>query len=159
LRYRQNTTVTNTTDITDLCGETRALTYTLGGTHNNPAVTWSVVSGGGVISGSTYDPGTYTGSVTIRAEVGYCSSDVTINVTTGTVDISSITVSDSDICVGETVTLTAVDGGPTTEWFTAPCGGVPFNTGPSINVSPTSTTTYYARAAVGCDGNPGTCIN
>jgi hypothetical protein len=54
------------------------------------------------------------------------------------------------ICVGNTVTLSQVGGtlasGAYYEWFTGSCGGTSVGTGSSINVSPTTTTTYYVRA-------------
>ncbi len=81
LRYRQNTTVSNTTSNAAIClSDTKSLTATLGGAHNNPTITWSIVSGGGSISGTTYTPGA-AGSVTVRATVGVCTSDVTFTVT------------------------------------------------------------------------------
>jgi hypothetical protein len=81
LRYRQNTTVSNTTSNAAIClSDTKSLTASLGGAHNNPTITWSIVSGGGSISGTTYTPGA-AGSVTVRATVGVCTSDVTFTVT------------------------------------------------------------------------------
>src|SRR5690606_12390088 len=151
LRYRQNTTVTNTTSTAGICsGGTLPLTYTLGGAHNNPTVNWSIVSGGGVISGSTYDPGTYTGSVTIRAEVGYCSSDVSFTVGSPSTAPTSVT-GGGTYCQGNQVTLTQSGGalvsGAHYEWFSGSCGSTVIGTGPSINVSPGSGTTYYVRAS------------
>jgi hypothetical protein len=80
LRYRQNTTVSNTTSSAAIClSDTKSLTATLGGAHNNPTINWSIVSGGGSISGTTYTPAV-AGSVTLRATVGVCTSDVTFTV-------------------------------------------------------------------------------
>ena len=77
LRYKQNTTVSNTTDNSSLCnGQNRVLTASLGGLHNNPTVSWTVAAGGGSISSGTYISGTYSGGVTVRATVGVCISDV-----------------------------------------------------------------------------------
>jgi hypothetical protein len=60
------------------------------------------------------------------------------------------------ICVGNSSTLTqvggALGGSASYNWYTGSCGGTLVGTGPSITVSPTSTTTYY----VGATAN-GTC--
>jgi hypothetical protein len=59
---------------------------------------------------------------------------------------TAVTASSSSICVGNSVTLTA--GGPsgTVYWFTTGCNTTgQIATGNSITVSPTATTTYYAR--------------
>ncbi len=83
LQYRQSTTVTASVNGSSVCAGTNIpLIATLSGGGNNPTVTWSLISGGGSISGSTYIPGAYTGSVTARATVGVCTSDVTFTVGT-----------------------------------------------------------------------------
>ncbi len=54
---------------------------------------------------------------------------------------------DAAICSSQNFTLTgAVNPGEVLDWFTGSCGGSPVGTGPSIIVTPASTTTYYARA-------------
>ncbi len=64
---------------------------------------------------------------------------------------------DKNICVGETVMLSATASveGTTIRWYYAAIGGTPFVTstsGENISLSPTSTTTYYLEAttADGC---------
>ncbi len=64
---------------------------------------------------------------------------------------------DQNICVGETVMLSATASveGTTIKWYYAAIGGTPFVTstsGEKISLSPTSTTTYYLEAttADGC---------
>jgi hypothetical protein len=74
LNLRQNTGVTNTTS-GDICGGTKTLTANLTGANNSPTIDWSLVSGGGSVSGATYTASGYSGSVTVRATVGVCSSD------------------------------------------------------------------------------------
>ncbi|MBX7182253.1 MAG: hypothetical protein K1X82_09085, partial [Bacteroidia bacterium] len=82
LRYKQLTTVTNTTSTAAICtGTSKPLTYSLSGNNNNPNPVWSIVSGGGTITSNDYNAGSYTGSVTVRATLGVCTSDVTFNVT------------------------------------------------------------------------------
>jgi len=61
----------------------------------------------------------------------------------------------STICEGDLSTLSANPGagGDTVEWFTDSCGGIAVPGGALPTVSPTTTTTYYARttnSATGC---------
>lgn len=68
-----------------------------------------------------------------------CSSSPTPNPT-------SITASSNSICVGSSATLTANGTSGTVYWFSGACNTTgQIATGNSITVSPTSTTTYYAR--------------
>ncbi len=56
----------------------------------------------------------------------------------------------SNICNPTLVSLNAAGGNPGTggawTWYANSCGGAPMGTGISINVSPSSTTTYFVRA-------------
>jgi hypothetical protein len=58
---------------------------------------------------------------------------------------TSITATSNTICVGQSTTLTANGASGTVYWFTGGCGVGQIATGNSISVTPTSTTTYYAR--------------
>lgn len=59
---------------------------------------------------------------------------------------TSITASSSTICLGSSTTLTANGASGTVYWFTGGCNTTgQIATGNSITVSPTTTTTYYAR--------------
>lgn len=58
---------------------------------------------------------------------------------------TSITTNSNTICVGQSTTLTANGSSGTVYWFTGGCGVGQIATGNSIIVTPTSTTTYYAR--------------
>jgi hypothetical protein len=60
-------------------------------------------------------------------------------------DPTSITANSNTICVGQSTTLTANGNSGTVYWFTGGCGIGQIATGNSISVTPTSTTTYYAR--------------
>lgn len=60
-------------------------------------------------------------------------------------DPTSITSTSNTICVGQSTTLTANGASGTVYWFTSGCGIGQIATGNSISVTPTSTTTYYAR--------------
>ncbi len=59
---------------------------------------------------------------------------------------SNQTASPSTICPGSSSSLSASVSGCTIYWYTGSCGGTYVNAGSPISVSPTSTTTYYARA-------------
>lgn len=62
------------------------------------------------------------------------------------VDPPIITVSDNTVCEGSTVSLTA-NGAGTITWYTNDTGtGNSIGTGNTLSVSPTITTTYYAKA-------------
>jgi hypothetical protein len=57
------------------------------------------------------------------------------------------------ISIGESSTLSASVAGSTMHWYTGSCGGTEIGTGDTLAVSPTQTTTYYARA------HNGTCYS
>jgi len=69
------------------------------------------------------------------------------------------TADDYSICVGETTTIHAANGsGWILQWYADQCGGTPIGNGFSLNVSPTVTTTYYARWETPvCD--PSACVS
>lgn len=161
LRYKQNTTISNTTSTASMCvGETRTLSYSLAGAHNNPSPSWSKLSGAGdgTFSGNNFTA-TTAGSITIRATLGVCTSDITFTInslSTTPTGISGTTT----ICNGGSTTLTAVGGtegtgvnsGAGYQWYAGGCasGGV-IGTGNSISVSPSSTTTYFVRRSGTCN--------
>ena len=109
LQVRQNTTVTNTTSTAPICeSQTKNLTYSLSG-GGSATPTWSIITGGGSISGSTYTPANVSANqqVTIRATVGVCQSDVTFLVNAQPTYVGST----ASMCVGENRTLTSDVGG------------------------------------------------
>jgi subtilisin-like proprotein convertase family protein len=64
-----------------------------------------------------------------------------------------IVASALSICSGSPVTLTAsgsLNSSASWKWYSGSCGGTAVGTGNSIVVSPTVTTTYYARGEGGC---------
>ena len=58
---------------------------------------------------------------------------------------TSISATQNTICNGSSTTLTANGVSGTVCWYTGGCGFTQIGTGNSINVSPGSTTTYFAR--------------
>ena len=159
LRYKQNTTINNTTSTATICiGTNKSLTYTLGGAHNNPSPSWAIVAGTGTgnFSGNTFTP-TGAGSVTIRGTLGVCTSDVTFTINQPSTDPTSISLllGSNPICPGNSVTLQRSGGslgtGATWEWYSGSCGGTPVGSGNTISVTPSSTTTYFVRAQGTCN--------
>jgi hypothetical protein len=159
LRHRQLTTITNTTSSADLCmGSTRTLSAVLGGVHNNPAVSYSVVGGTGTgsISGTTFTPAS-AGTITVRAQVGVCFSDVTFTVLSQSIapSVIGITAGTNPTCPSVSVTLQVSNGslgsGATWQWYSGSCGGTSAGSGSSITISPSATTTYYVRAVGTCN--------
>ena len=75
---------------------------------------------------------------------------------------TSVSATSSLFCSGGNTDLT-VQGGPlgtgvAWQWYEGGCGsGLPINTGSTINVSPTITTTYYVRSEGECDTS--TCLS
>ncbi len=124
LKYKQNTTIVNTTSAAAVSSGTSVpLTYTLGGAHNNPAVNWSVVastgSAGGTFSGNNFIT-SGAGTVTLRAQVGVCFSDVTITINSIVNNPGAIQLSARTVCPGTTVTADNVIAAST---GTPPCAG------------------------------------
>jgi hypothetical protein len=163
LNYKQNTTVTNTTSTADICnGGTKALSYVLGGPHNNPTPSWSIVGGSGTgsIAGSTFTA-TSPGTIVVRATLGVCSSDVTFTVNSFSSAPLSIGTTLNPICPGQSTTLSVSGGGlgsgAAWNWYSGSCGGTFLGTGTSISVSPSATTTYFVRAIGTC--NTTTCAS
>ena len=75
--------------------------------------------------------------------------------------IPSINASNTTICKGNAVTLSITAGdlndASQWNWYTTGCGVSEAGTGTSLQVTPTVTTTYFARGENGCD--PGICAN
>ncbi|MFM7765306.1 MAG: hypothetical protein ACKO6I_06555, partial [Sphingomonadales bacterium] len=93
----------------------------------------------------------------VRAE-GACNTtqcvSKTIKLRTTSISATSITVSKSTICQGETVTLTRNGGslgaGGSWKWYNSNCAVGFVASGSTISVSPSQTTTYWVRAEDNC---------
>lgn len=69
----------------------------------------------------------------------------------------SVSATDTIICSGDTITLTVagtLNDATDWVWFSGSCGGTPEGTGPSIEIYPGDTTTYYVSGSGGCMINP-----
>lgn len=72
-------------------------------------------------------------------------------------DVPALSASLTEICSGESTTLSFIPGNLNDaaywQWYSGSCGGTPLGQGTSLIVSPTNTTTYYARGeGNSCDG-------
>lgn len=181
LKYRQITTVTNSTSTASVCqGSTVALVGS-GSTAGSPAPTWSVVAGTASISGTTLTANT-AGTVTVRATIDKCYADATFTVLSTANNPGAISVPAS-ACQGSTVTVSnttaATTGSPSSgaasyyyywQRTSAPAVGYTMYDGPTSNLTsnlPTAVTntpgTYLIarNSAFPCTGqaNNGTTLN
>jgi hypothetical protein len=111
LSYRQVKNFTNTTSNATICvGGTKSLTRTGAGTGG----TWSIQSGGGSLSGTTYTA-TSAGAKTIRYALGSCFEDVSFSVVAAP-NLSTPTFTNSTICTGGSTQVTSnLTGGTGTQ--------------------------------------------
>ncbi|MCK5028044.1 MAG: gliding motility-associated C-terminal domain-containing protein [Bacteroidales bacterium] len=83
------------------------------------------------------------------------AASVTVTVKTESTDPTVINTDNDNFCPGESANLTVQDGslgtGATWEWYSGTCGGVSAGSGPTLNVSPVVTTTYYVLADGDCN--------
>ncbi len=130
---------------------TSGTSVTITGTNFNGV---TAVSFGGTAA-SSYTVNSLT---EISAVVGSgASGSVSVTTATGTGSLAGFTynpapanptgasASVSPICSGFSTQLTATGAVGTVYWYTGSCGGTQVGTGNPLTVSPTSTTTYYAR--------------
>jgi len=89
-----------------------------------------------------------------------CAS-VSVTVKSLSVAADSISSPVNALCLGESVTLSVEGGligtGADWQWFTGSCIGVAIGDGSSIEVTPTTTTTYYVKAIGDC--NTTSCVS
>lgn len=75
-------------------------------------------------------------------------------------DLPTVSASTS-ICNGDNVTLTITGGNMNDatnwQWYETSCGGTSIGSGTTLNVTPTSATSYFVRGEGGCV-TPGTCV-
>lgn len=109
IRYKQETTVTNTTSTANLCSSLgKEITYSLNGPHNNPEVTIEVINNTGEIINETFYPFN-PGMHTIRVRLGECYDDITYEATISETPADYIE-GPSKICEGASFTLEAIGG-------------------------------------------------
>ncbi len=143
------------------CGGATTLTE-VGGTLGSGAVyNWYTGSCGGSLVGTGASISVSPSSTTIYYVLasGTCNitpcATVTVTVNSFSTAPSSASASPSTVCAGVATTLTETGGslgaGAIYNWYSGSCGGTLVGTGPSISVSPSSTTNYYVRAQGTCN--------
>lgn len=121
--------------------------------ENVQDISWS--DGGSTLNHTGLNAGTYTLNY---SDASGCSTTTNVsNVTTNnTESVAPTSITGTNvICNGSSTTLTVNGGslgtGASWKWYTGSCGGTFVNTGNSITVSPSSTTTFYVRAEGTCN--------
>ncbi|WP_066217710.1 PKD-like domain-containing protein [Formosa haliotis] len=151
-----------------VCKGDTNVTYTVPTIENATSYIWTVSTGASITSTPPYsnsitvDYSNSTSSVdiSVKGTNEVCGegnpSSLTVTMNTPSVAPSNITATQETICAGFSTTLTANGGTLGTngavEWFTNSCGGtlISGGTGNTITVSPTNTTTYFARYKGDC---------
>jgi len=146
-----------------LCpGQSTGISVTGGSLGTNAFWKWYA---GGCASGASIGTGptitvspTTTTTYFVRAE-GDCGNtscaQVTVTVKTASTAPSGANATTSPICIGGSTSINVVGGslgtGAIWKWYAGGCAsGASIGSGPSINVSPTTTTTYFVRAEGDC---------
>ncbi len=155
---------------TSFCSGSGSTLSIQGGTLGAGA-TWEWYEGGcgagsSIASGTSINVSpTAATSYYVRAEGG-CNGNtacvnIAISIDVPSADPVAITSASTDLCLGETTVLNVSGGtlgtGAQWEWYQGSCGGISVGQGSSISVSPSISTTYYARAEGAC-GNT-VCVN
>ncbi|MEA2043399.1 MAG: T9SS type A sorting domain-containing protein, partial [Bacteroidota bacterium] len=136
---------------TEICnGSSTTLSYTGG---SGDTFGWYTASCGGTsvgigqnLSVSPTTTTTYYG----RWETSGCGEStcraITITVNPLPTAPSSVSATSTEICEGESTTLSYTGGsGDIFGWYTASCGGTSVGNGQNLSVNPTATTIYYGR--------------
>ncbi|MBL0911188.1 MAG: T9SS type A sorting domain-containing protein [Bacteroidia bacterium] len=151
----------------NVCAGTN-VTLTLTGGTNGSSGNWAWYSGscGGTLVGTstasnaalTIPAPATTTTYFVRGQ-NVCGNttcqSVTLTVLANSTAATSINATSNPICLGSTTTLSVAGGslgaGAQWQWYSGSCGGVASGSGTAILVSPTTTTTYYARAEGTCN--------
>jgi len=152
------TTPTAITGSTTVCAGEGAQTYSISAVSDATSYTWTLPSGWSGSSttttiSATPDSNAQSGNIQVTADNGCGSSpESTLAITVNTPPTAPTGIDGTNaIEAGESTTLTASGGdegsGCIYQWGTESCGNniVSSQTGISITVSPTTTTTYWVR--------------
>ncbi|WP_185967794.1 PKD-like domain-containing protein [Formosa sediminum] len=146
-----------------VCAGETMVAYEISEIINATSYQWSISNGSATFNGSSSSnsivldiSNTPLANFTISAVgVNDCgessiNTELLVNINERSVAPTTITSSNSNtICEGTSTTLNVSGGtlgtGAIIEWYSDSCGGTPVGTGNNILVSPTSSTTYFAR--------------
>ena len=143
------------------CGGSVTLSQSGGSLGTGASYNWYSGSCGGTFVGSgssiTVSPSSTT-TYFVRAQ-GTCSTtgcaSVTVTLNSPSTAPTSASISPNPICAGVSTTLTQSGGslgtGAVYNWYSGSCGGTFVGSGSSINVTPSSNTTYFVRAQGACN--------
>ncbi len=140
--------ITNACPIFTLGGSNN---YTVSGIFTNAAATTSAGTYTSVGNKFTANNTIPTGTQTLYAQVtdGTCTFVVPFDF--NNVKPTAVSVNNTTVCPGRSVTLSATCASGTPTWYTTATGGTSIGTGASLSNSPTVATTYYvACEATNC---------
>jgi hypothetical protein len=119
-------------------GTCSALTCVGGIDDNGPACTSS--------TSASYSWNSVNGTTYFILVHGYSSTAAfSIALNCSTPNPTSATASTNPVCQGSSVTLSAGGAAGTVYWYSGSCGGTQIGTGTTLTVTPSATTTYYAK--------------
>jgi uncharacterized protein (TIGR02145 family) len=141
--------------------------YTIGSVSGATSYTWTLPSGwSGSSTNNTIATtvGASAGNISITAN-NLCGNStartLAVTVKTPSIAPTSASATPAVITSGQSSVLAIIGGtlgtGAVVKWYTGSCGGTLAGTGSSITVTPTATTTYYARMEGDCNNT--TCVN
>jgi hypothetical protein len=114
-------------------------------------VTWyNAATGGAALGTGTGLSQTPTSTITYYAscEIANCKSSRTpsdpVTVTAQPTNPTSVSVNNTNICLGNSVSLSATCATGTVTWYNAATGGASLGTGTGLSQTPASSITYYA---------------
>ena len=137
-------------------------TYSIPAVANASSYNWTVPAGWTINSGQgttilSATPGS-AGNICVTASNLCGTSAATcynVNIASASSAPTSAAASPNPICNGASTTLSLAGGSLGTSaswsWYSSSCGGILEGAGTSLVVSPTSSTTYYVRAAGTCN--------
>ncbi|MBK8522612.1 MAG: T9SS type A sorting domain-containing protein [Chitinophagaceae bacterium] len=131
-------------------------TGTAGGTYSSTAGL-SINTTTGDVNLGTSTAGTYTVTYTVAAGGGcpVVTTTTAITISTASVAATTANASATSLCGPSTVTLSVSGGslgtGATWRWYSGSCGGTAAGTGATLNVTVSTTTTYFVRAEGACN--------
>ncbi|MCX6272061.1 MAG: hypothetical protein NTU44_12740 [Bacteroidetes bacterium] len=153
---------------TSLCAGSQGLVYSINPVANATSYNWTLPPGTS-ISGSSdgnsvvinFSDNAQSGNLSVKG-VNSCAesaqaASLSITVTPQSTQPTGIAVPSNPLCYMATSTLTWTGGtlaaGAQANWYTGNCSGTPFATGQSIQVNPSTTTTYFVNFSGNCLNN------